>query len=176
VAGNRRKSPALAPGFERVPGPLRHYRVTATGEELSRRQYQQRARGYFYEKVPKGRARDVARRNWLGHWVELARARFDEYRDMTAAAILRFWRKMGWTPPHHGKRKPSPAEAAKELAFTDMIGYHRSAAAQLYPTLQSGAETLEGPNLPSDAPPAGQLPTSRSTMSSRGRSVGRTPY
>jgi hypothetical protein len=159
-----------------VPGPLRHYRVIGTGEELSRRQYQQRARGYFYERVPRGRARDVARRSWLGHWIVLARARFEEYREMTTTSILRFWRKMGWTPPHHGKRKPSPAESAKELAFTDMMGYHRSAAAQLYPTLQSGAETLEGPSLPNDALPADRGPTSPSTMSSRGRSAGQIPY
>ncbi|MCI4318472.1 MAG: hypothetical protein L3J96_08035 [Thermoplasmata archaeon] len=176
MAGKRRKPPDLVPGFERVPGPLRHYRNIATGEELSRRQYQQRARGYFYEKVPKGRARDVSRGKWLGHWVKLARERFEEYRKMTKTSILRFWRKMGWTPPHHGKRKPSPAESAKELAFTDMIGYHRSAAAQLYPTLQSGAETLEGPSLPSDAPPAGRVPTSPLTTSSRGRSADRIPY
>lgn len=160
----QRKSPALVPGYERVPGPQRHYRVVATGEEVSRRQYQQRARGYFYEKVERGRARTQARRNWLDEWVAKIRARFAEFADISKTAILKELRRLGMVPPHHGKRKPSQAEAAKELAFTDFMGYTRPAAAQLYPTLDGGAETVESPYVRVVVDSAGR-PISRRTTS-----------
>jgi hypothetical protein len=80
---------------------------------------------------------------------------------------------MGWTPPHHGKRRASPAEAAKERAFTDMMGYQRPAAAQLYPTLEGGAETLEASSLPVGVATAG-LPTSLRTTPSHANSGVRT--
>lgn len=144
MAPRKRKSPRLVPGYERIPGPQRHYRVVATGEELSRRQYQQRARGYRYEQLAKGRARARARRKWTEEWVKKVRERHPEFRDLSKTAILRELRRMGMTPPHHGKRRPSPAEAAKEQAFLDFMGYSRPSAAQLYPTLEGGAETVEG--------------------------------
>lgn len=160
----RRRTPSLFPGYERVPGPQRHYRVVATGEELSRRQYQQRARGYFYERLASGRIRAKARRSWLDDWIGKIRARFTEFANVSKTRILRELRKMGMVPPHHGKRKPSPSEAAKELAFTDFMGYTRPAAAQLYPTLKGGAETVEGPYLRVVVDSAGR-PISRRTTS-----------
>lgn len=163
MPARKRTPPALAPGYERVPGPQRHYRVVATGEELSRRQYQQRARGYFYEKVEKGRARVRARRKWLDEWVSKVRGRFSDFANVSKTAILRELRRMGMVPPHHGKRKPSPAEAAKELAFTDLMGYTRPAAATLYPTLQGGAETVEGPYLRVTVDSAGRPISPRTT-------------
>lgn len=174
MAAPKRKSHALAPGYERVPGSARHYRVLATGEELSRRQYQQRARGYFYDQIEKGRARARARRRWVDDWIEKIRARMAEFADLSKTAILRELRRLGMVPPHHGKRKPSPAESAKELAFTDFMGYARPKAAQLYPTLEQDAETVEGPLPALDAPHAG-AGTSPGTTSSHGRSEGGTP-
>jgi len=176
VAARRRKSPALIPGYERVPGPARHYRVIDTGEEISRRQYQQRARGYFYERIEKGRARAKARRSWLNDWIPKIRARLSEFVNVSKTAIFRELRRLGMIPTHHGRRKPSPAEAAKELAFTDLMGYTRSAAAQLYPTLEGGAETLEGTKLPPTVRRAEPTGTSPSTTGSPGRSGGRIRY
>jgi hypothetical protein len=173
VAPRKRKQPALVPGYARIPGPLRRYRVVATGEEISRRQYQQRARGYVYERLAKGRARAKARRAWLDEWIAKVRARFSEFADVSKTAILRELRRLGMTPPHHGRRKPSPAEAAKELAFTDFMGYARPAAAQLYPTLEGGAETLESATVPRGALSAA-LPNSQGTTPSLGRSAAPT--
>ena len=174
MPGKKRRSPYLAPGYERIPGPLRHYRVLETGKEISRRQYQQRARGYVYEKVEKGRARARARRKWLDEWIAKIRDRFPDVASLSKTRILRELRRMGMIPPHHGKRKPSPAEAAKELAFTDWMGYTRPAAAQLYPTLEGGAESVEGIYLHVVVDSAGR-PISRRTTSSPERSVDPTP-
>lgn len=174
MALRKRKAPALVPGFERIPGSLRHYRVMETREEISRRQYQQRARGYYYERVERGQVRARARRAWLEEWVGKIRSHFTEFANVTKTAILRELRRMGMVPPHHGKRKPSPAEAAKELAFTDFMGYARPAAAQLYPTLEGGAETVEGVYLKVSVDSAGR-PILPRTTKSLSHSAGRTP-
>lgn len=137
----RRKSPALVPGYERVSGPERHYRVVATGQEISRRQYQQRARGYFYEKIAKGKARARARRSYLSGWVDFLRSRLASFADLTKSAILRELRRLGLSPPHHGaKRRPTPAEKARQEAFMEFIGRGESAYRQVYPTLLETAE------------------------------------
>lgn len=172
----KRKSPQLVPGYERVPGHQRHYRVIETGQEISRRQYQQQARGYQYEKIARGRARERARRSWLEDWIAKVRAKFFDFAGLTKTRILRELRKMGMVPPHHGKRKPSPGEAAKEQAFLDFMGYTKPAAAQLYPTLETGTETMEGAIPSSAARPADPSGTSPSTMSSPARSTGRIRY
>jgi hypothetical protein len=123
-------------GFERVPGPGRHYRDVATGEELSRRQYQQRARGYFYERRAKGRARAGARRKYLTNWADYLKRTVESFVDQTRNAILRELRRLGLSPPHHGsKRRPSLAEAAKQEAFMEFIGRDVASTRQYYPTL-----------------------------------------
>ncbi len=78
------------------------------------------------------------------------------------------------TPPHHGKRRPSPAEAAKEQAFLDFMGYSRPSAAQLYPTLEGGAETVEGVYLKVAVDSMGR-PISQRTTSSLAPSEVPTP-
>lgn len=165
MAARKRMPPALAPGYERVPGPQRHYRVIATGEEISRRQYQQRARGYRYEQLAKGGARASARQRWTEEWVKKVRERHPEFRDLSKTAVIREWKRMGMFPPHHGKRRPSPAEAAKEQAFLDFMGYARPAAAQLYPTLEGGSETVEGVYLQTAVDSMGRLISPRTTSS-----------
>jgi hypothetical protein len=123
-------------GFERVPGPGRHYRNVVTGEELSRRQYQQRARGYFYESGGKGKARARARRKYLANWADYLKRTVDSFADQSRNAILRELRRLGLSPPHHGsKRRPTLAEAAKQEAFLDFIGREPASARQYYPTL-----------------------------------------
>ena len=131
-----RKAPLLVPGFERIPGPLRHYRVLATGEEISRRQYQQRARGYTYEKVAKGRARARARRSIQKSWVDFLRKRFETFASMTRTAIVREMRRLGFLFPHHGaKRMPTLSEKARQEAFLGFIGREPGTTRQYYPTL-----------------------------------------
>lgn len=137
----KRKSSALVPGYERLPGPLRHYKVVATGEEISRRQYQQLARGYNYEKIEKGRARARARRSYLDAWVEFLKTRLENFANLTKTAVLRELRRLGLAPPHHGaKRKPTRAEAVRQEAFMEYIGREPASTRQYYPTL---AETSE---------------------------------
>ena len=141
MAGKRRKSPALVTGFERVPGPARHYRETATGHELSRRQYQQQARGYLYEKTAKGRARARARRSIQSSWVDFLRKRFETFVGMTRSAIVREMRRLGFLFPHHGaKRKPTLSERARQEAFLGYIGREPATTRQYYPTLAEATE------------------------------------
>ena len=137
----RRSVPALVPGYERMQGPLRHYRVIETGEEISRRQYQQRARGYVYEKVAKGRARAKARSAYEGGWVEFLRSRFDAFATRSKTAILTEMRRLGFLFPHHGaRRKPSPGERARQEAFMGFIGRSETSYRQVYPSLIDAAE------------------------------------
>lgn len=132
----KRKPPALVSGYERLPGPLRHYRVNATGEEISRRQYQQRARGYAYEKIAKGRARAKARRAYLASWVGFLKERFPDFAPLSKSTVLRELRRLGLSPPHHGaKRRPTPAHQARQEAFMEFIGRSPSAYRQVYPTI-----------------------------------------
>ena len=161
---HRRKSPALIHGYAtrsraRTPLPGGRHRGGNLATPVSTA-----STGYFHETIEKGRTRNLARGTWIDNWIEIARLRFAELRDVSKTAIRRFWRKMGMTPPHHGKRKASPAEAAKELAFTDYMGYTRPAAAQLYPTLEGGAETVEGAALPAGVDSAGRPTSPRTTM------------
>jgi hypothetical protein len=136
VVARKRRPRALAPGYERIPGTLRHYRIIATGEEISRRQYQQRARGYVYERVTKGRARGRARRAYLSGWIEFLRTRLESFVNLSKNAILRELRRLGISPPHHGaKRRPTRAEAARQEAFMDFIGREPATTRQYYPTL-----------------------------------------
>lgn len=131
----KRAPPRLVPDFERLPGPLRHYRTLATGEVLSRRQYQQRARGYRYERTVRGRARARARRAYLSGWVDFLRARVEGFARQSKAAILRELRRLGLSPPHHGaRRKPTRAEAVRQEAFMEFIG-RSEAERQIYPKL-----------------------------------------
>ena len=137
----KRKSPALVPGYERLPGPLRHYRVVETGEEISRRQYQQRARGYTYEKIEKGRARARSRRKYLDSWVDFLKTRLENFAQLTKTAVLRELRRLGLSPPHHGpKRKPTRAEAVRQEAFLEYIGREPASTKQYYPTLAEASE------------------------------------
>jgi hypothetical protein len=136
VAPSKRKAPSLVPGYERIPGSARHYRVVATGEELSRRQFRQRVQGYTYERTEKGRVRSRARRSYIDSWIRHLRTRFDEFASASKTAILREMRRLGFKFPHHGgKRKPSPAERAGQEAFLGFIGRSTTAYRQVYPTL-----------------------------------------
>jgi hypothetical protein len=136
-----RARPALAPGYERVPGPLRHYREVATGRELSRRQYQQLARGYRYEETKAGKARARARRSYQKSWADFLRKRLENFAHLTTSAIYRELRRLGLLPPHHGaKRKPTRGEAARQQAFQEFIGRDEAATRQYYPTL---AESMD---------------------------------
>jgi hypothetical protein len=137
----KRASPTLAPGFGRIPGPLRHYRKLATGEELSRRQYQQEARGYLYEKTAKGKARARARRSIQSSWVDFLRKRFETFVGMTRSAIVREMRRLGFLFPHHGaKRRPTLSEKARQEAFLGFIGREPAVTRQYYPTLVEGTD------------------------------------
>ena len=128
-------------GFERVPGAGRHYRNVSTGEELSRRQYQQRARGYFYERRTKGRARARARRKSLAGWADYLERNLESFAGRSRTAILRELRRLGLSPPHHGsKRRPSRAEAAKKEAFGEFIGREKSLYRSTYPQLLESLE------------------------------------
>lgn len=141
MAPRRRKAPGLVPGYERIPGPQRHYRVLATGEEISRRQYQQRARGYHYEKIEKGRARARARRSYLSAWVDFLKARLESFASLSKTAVLRELGRLGLAPPHHGaKRKPTRAETARQEAFMEYIGREPASTRQYYPTLAEASE------------------------------------
>lgn len=145
MAPRGRAAPRVVPGYERVPGPLRHYRVVATGEEISRRLYQQRARGYTYEKIEKGRARARARRSYLTSWVDFLKKRLESFANLSKTAVLRELRRLGLAPPHHGaKRKPTRAEAARQEAFMEYIGREPASTKQYYPTLAEASEE-EGP-------------------------------
>lgn len=143
MAGRRRRAaPALVPGFERVPGPLRHYRRIETGEELSRRQYQQVARGYRYEKTAKGRARARARVKIRSGWVDYIRRTLSDFRTMTRTAILRELHRLGLSPPSHGpKRKPTRGEAVRQEAFMEFIGREPATYRQYYPAMLEGLES-----------------------------------
>lgn len=141
LPARKRKTPALVPGYERLLGPLRHYRVVATGEEISRRQYQQRARGYTYERIEKGRARARARRSYLNSWVSFLKTRLENFAQLTKTAVLRELRRLGLSPPHHGaKRKPTRAEAVRQEAFLEYIGREPASTKQYYPTLAEVSE------------------------------------
>ncbi|HZY70213.1 MAG TPA: hypothetical protein VFF67_04445 [Thermoplasmata archaeon] len=136
MAARRRRPPTPVPGYERLPGPLRHYRVVETGEEISRRQYQQLARGYFYEEVPKGKVRARARRAWERDWVRLIRSTLSDFANLSKTAILREMRRLGYSFPHHGaKRKATPAERARQEAFMEFIGHTTPTSRLVYPTL-----------------------------------------
>jgi hypothetical protein len=136
VVARKRRPPALVPGYERIPGPGRHYRVVATGEEISRRQYQQQAREYVYERLAPGRARARARRAYLSGWVEFLRSRLEVFASLSKTAVLRELRRLGLSPPHHGaRRKPTRAEAVRQEAFMDFIGRAPATLRQYYPTL-----------------------------------------
>lgn len=137
----KRASPTLVPGFERLPGPLRHYRDLATGEELSRRQYQQKARGYLYEKTAKGRARARARRSILSSWVDFLQSRFETFVGMTKSAVVREMRRLEFLFPHHGaKRRPTLSEKSRQEAFLGFIGREPATTRQYYPTLADATD------------------------------------